>query len=59
MALYNQWLRHKEQISLPTVESSGTDIYYEVNGEGPAILFAHGAGGNAAIWFQQVAHFNR
>ncbi|MCZ6655978.1 MAG: alpha/beta hydrolase [Gammaproteobacteria bacterium] len=43
---------------MPTVESSGTDIYYEVNGEGPAILFAHGAGGNAAIWFQQVAHFN-
>ena len=40
------------------VESSGTDIYYEVSGEGPAILFAHGAGGNAAIWFQQVAHFS-
>ncbi len=40
------------------VDSSGTDIYFEVSGEGPAILFAHGAGGNAAIWFQQVAHFS-
>jgi pimeloyl-ACP methyl ester carboxylesterase len=37
--------------------SNGTKIYYEVHGEGPAILFAHGAGGNAAIWFEQVAHF--
>lgn len=26
-------------------------------GDGPAILFIHGAGGNAAIWWQQFAHF--
>ncbi len=32
-----------------------TRIYFESAGEGPAILFAHGAGGNAAIWYQQVA----
>ena len=34
-----------------------TRIYFEVAGDGPAILFAHGAGGNAAIWYQQVAFF--
>ncbi len=32
-------------------------IYYEVTGEGPAIIFAHGLGGNHLSWFQQVAHF--
>ena len=35
----------------------GTRIYFESAGEGPAILFAHGAGGNAGIWYQQVAFF--
>ena len=38
--------------------SAGTKIYYEVSGDGPPILFAHGAGGNAAIWFEQVAYFS-
>ncbi len=33
------------------------EIYYEVTGEGPAIVFAHGLGGNHLSWFQQVAHF--
>ena len=42
---------------MPTAQSAGTAIYYETSGEGPALLFAHGAGGNAAIWFQQTAHF--
>ena len=39
------------------VNSNGTEIYYESTGTGPAILFAHGAGGNAAIWFNQIAYF--
>lgn len=39
------------------LEGGSTRIYYEVQGEGPAILFAHGAGGNSAIWYQQVAFF--
>jgi pimeloyl-ACP methyl ester carboxylesterase len=33
-------------------------IYYEVVGEGPALLFAHGLGGNHLSWWQQVAHFS-
>jgi len=33
------------------------EIYYEVAGEGPAVVFAHGLGGNHLSWWQQVAHF--
>lgn len=32
-------------------------IAYEVTGQGPAIVFAHGLGGNHMSWYQQVAHF--
>jgi 3-oxoadipate enol-lactonase len=39
------------------LERPGCDIHYEVVGEGPAIVFAHGLGGNHMSWFQQVAHF--
>ncbi|GEM_PF-6152973 len=28
---------------MPSVETQGASIYYEVTGEGPAIVFAHGA----------------
>lgn len=43
---------------MPYAESSGTQIYYESQGSGEAILFAHGAGGNAGIWFEQAAAFS-
>jgi 3-oxoadipate enol-lactonase len=32
-------------------------LYYEVSGNGPALLFAHGLGGNHLSWWQQIAHF--
>ncbi len=32
-------------------------IHYEVYGRGPALVFAHGLGGNHLSWWQQVAHF--
>lgn len=35
----------------------GAEIYYEVTGSGPAIIFAHGLGGNHLSWWQQVPHF--
>ncbi|MBD3649031.1 MAG: alpha/beta hydrolase [Pseudomonadales bacterium] len=34
-------------------------IYYESWGEGFPLILAHGAGGNAAIWFQQIPFFSR
>ncbi len=33
------------------------NLHYEVTGSGPALLFAHGLGGNQMSWWQQVAHF--
>ena len=33
------------------------NLHYEVTGTGPALLFAHGLGGNQMSWWQQVAHF--
>lgn len=44
---------------MSTVESNGASIYYEVHGDGPAVVFAHGRGGNAASWWRQVPHFAR
>jgi 3-oxoadipate enol-lactonase len=35
----------------------GAEIHYEVYGKGPAVVFAHGLGGNHLSWWQQVAHF--
>lgn len=42
---------------MPTVETQGASIYYEAAGEGPAIVFAHGAGGNRLSWWQQAKAF--
>ena len=33
------------------------NLYYEMSGSGPALLLAHGLGGNHLSWWQQVAHF--
>jgi 3-oxoadipate enol-lactonase len=42
---------------MPYVDSGAARLFYEATGSGPALLFAHGAGGNAASWWQQVPHF--
>jgi 3-oxoadipate enol-lactonase len=39
------------------LQRPGCVIYYEVTGTGPAIVFAHGLGGNHMSWWQQVGHF--
>ncbi|NRA01140.1 MAG: alpha/beta hydrolase [Myxococcales bacterium] len=44
---------------MATVTHEGASIYYEIHGSGPAICLAHGAGGNALSWWQQVPHFAR
>src|ERR1700694_1980409 len=33
------------------------ELYYEVTGTGPALVFAHGLGGNHVSWWQQVPFF--
>ncbi len=35
----------------------GARLYYETHGKGPALVFAHGLGGNHASWWQQVPAF--
>ncbi len=40
------------------IQNAGADIYYECTGSGPAIVFAHGLGGNHLSWWQQVPHFS-
>ena len=44
---------------MPKASVNGIELYYESHGEGPAIVFAHGAGGNHLSWFQQVPTFSR
>ncbi|MFY9510963.1 MAG: alpha/beta fold hydrolase [Rubrivivax sp.] len=45
---------------MPFVRSQGRDIYFERHGDsGPALLFLHGAGSNAATWWQQLPTFAR
>lgn len=42
---------------MPFIQSRGRSIYYERHGAGPAVLFCHGAGSNAATWWQQLPAF--
>ncbi len=42
---------------MATFSFGGTDLYYEVHGSGPAVVFAHGAGGSHLSWWQQVPAF--
>ena len=44
---------------MATVEIDGFSLYYEVEGEGEPLVFAHGVGGNHAHWFNQIAYFSR
>lgn len=39
------------------LKRSDCGIYYEVSGGGPALIFAHGVGGNHLSWWQQIVHF--
>ncbi len=44
---------------MPYAAVNGIDLYYEKFGSGPAVVFAHGVGGNHASWWQQVPFFSR
>ena len=45
---------------MPKAPINGIDLYYESHGDDsdPAIVFAHGRGGNHLSWWQQVAEFS-
>jgi 3-oxoadipate enol-lactonase len=42
---------------MPILHHNGADLFYDVTGSGPALVFAHGLGGNHISWWQQVPHF--
>ena len=39
---------------MPKAAVNGIELYYEVHGEGPDVVFAHGMGGSHLIWWQQI-----
>jgi 3-oxoadipate enol-lactonase len=39
------------------LDRPGCRVYYEAEGTGPMLIFAHGLGGNHLSWWQQVPHF--
>lgn len=43
---------------MPTLRHNGADLFYDVSGDGPALVFAHGLGGNHLSWWQQVPYFS-
>ncbi len=42
---------------MPWAPVDGTRLYYQARGKGPALAFAHGAGGNLLSWWQQIPYF--
>lgn len=42
---------------MPFAIQGSAQLYYEIHGDGPPVVFAHGAGGNTLIWWQQVRYF--
>ncbi len=36
------------------LKAAGAEIYWQVHGQGPAVVLAHGIGGNHAIWYRQI-----
>ena len=44
-------------MTTPIERLNGIDLYCESHGEGPAVVFLHGAGGNHISWWQQIPTF--
>jgi pimeloyl-ACP methyl ester carboxylesterase len=44
---------------MATVNIDGFELFYDVKGEGPTLVFAHGIGGNHSNWYQQVSYFSQ
>ncbi|MBI5876889.1 MAG: alpha/beta hydrolase [Chloroflexi bacterium] len=42
---------------MPFLALPDAELFYEVTGAGPALVFAHGLGGNHLSWWQQVPFF--
>jgi 3-oxoadipate enol-lactonase len=44
---------------MPFAKINDIDLYYEVHGNGPALVLAHGGGGSHLSWWQQVPELSK
>lgn len=44
---------------MPFLDVPGARLRYDVVGDGPPMIFVHGAGANSTVFFQQVAYFQQ
>ena len=44
---------------MPWAAVNDVRLYYLASGKGPALVFAHGAGGNHLSWWQQIPYFSQ
>lgn len=42
---------------MSTLHLNGIDLYYEINGQGPPLLFIHGLGSSSKDWQEQTSFF--
>ncbi len=43
---------------MPSIDRDGVNIYYEVSGEGPALLLTHGYSATSQMWARQLEAFS-
>ncbi|MFX0108129.1 MAG: alpha/beta fold hydrolase [Candidatus Hodarchaeota archaeon] len=43
---------------MPLIQTEDIETYYEITGEGPPLVFVHGAGGSHDNWYPQVKYFS-
>ena len=44
---------------MPFASINDIEMYYEVHGSGPPVVFAHGSGGNHLSWWKQMPFFSQ
>src|SRR5260370_29000301 len=44
---------------MPKIDRNGVKIYYEVHGDGPALLLTHGYSSTSAMWQGQIEALSR
>jgi len=44
---------------MPSIQTDGVHLYYEVTGDGPPVIFVHEFGGNHRSWEPQVRYLSR
>jgi pimeloyl-ACP methyl ester carboxylesterase len=44
---------------MPHLNRDGVELYYEVHGDGPALLLTHGYGSSSHMWAEQVEPFSK